>query len=115
MSRPKNIEPRDQQLNLCLTATELASIKQRAAALGMRPAHWGRARLLGDDGKAPAMPSQKAAGVSNPQLLAYHQLARIGNNLNQLMRHLHQTGEPAPADLAPLLRDIRQILAGRAG
>jgi hypothetical protein len=41
----------------------------------------------------------------------YGQLARLGNNLNQMVRHLHQTGDPLPADLEPLLTDIRRIIA----
>jgi hypothetical protein len=28
-----------------------------------------------------------------------------------MIRHLHRTGDPLPADLEPLLKDIRQILA----
>jgi hypothetical protein len=28
-----------------------------------------------------------------------------------MMRHLHQTGEPVPADLGSLLTDIREILS----
>ena len=30
-----------------------------------------------------------------------------------MVRHLHRTGDPLPADLEPLLKDIRQIM--RAG
>jgi hypothetical protein len=48
---------------------------------------------------------------SNLELLIYGQLARLGNNLNQMVRHLHQTGDPLPADLEPLLKDIRRIIA----
>jgi len=28
-----------------------------------------------------------------------------------MVRHLHQTGDPLPADLEPLLTDIRQMIA----
>ena len=43
MGRPKkSSEPRDKQLNLSLTASELESIKRRAEAIGMRPVHFGR-------------------------------------------------------------------------
>jgi hypothetical protein len=43
--------------------------------------------------------------------LIHSQLVQLGNNLNQLVRHLHSTGEPLPPDLEPLLADIRQIIA----
>ena len=47
---------------------------------------------------------------ANPLIqLIYGQLVRLGNNLNQMVRHLHRTGDPLPADLEPLLKDIRHI------
>lgn len=109
MARPKLSEPRSQQLNISLTARELESIKKRAAALGMRPAHFGRSTLLGRN----VEPAAKSSTDDNIQRLIYAQLARLGNNLNQMVRHLHQTGDPLPTDLEPLLKDIRQIIARR--
>jgi hypothetical protein len=107
MGRPKKSDPRDRQLNFSLTAVEYESIAQRAKALGMRPVHFGRALLLNSN--SAAAPNQRTP--SNIEKLNYSALVRMGNNLNQMMRHLHRTGEPAPADLEPLLKDIRQILA----
>jgi hypothetical protein len=107
MGRPKKSEPRDKQLNLSLTESELESIRRRACAVGMRPVHFGRVVLLTKDDKAAPRPDQE----SNVNRLIYGQLVRLGNNLNQLVRHLHQTGDPLPADLEPLLKDIRQIIA----
>jgi len=106
MGRPNKFEARDRQFNLCLTASELESIKRRAAAVGMRPVHFGRALLLDDKRQVHA----KSGDENNLARLIYGQLARLGNNLNQTVRHLHRTGDPLPADLEPLLRDIRQIL-----
>jgi hypothetical protein len=107
MGRPHKTEPRCKQLNLSLTATELESIRRRAAAVGMRPVHFGRALLL-DPSRKPA-PTEGAD--NNLVRLTYGQLVRLGNNLNQMVRRLHQTGDPLPADLEPLLNDIRQIIA----
>jgi hypothetical protein len=73
----------------------------------MRPVHFGRALLLGQGGKVVAR--REPAG--NLDQLIYGQLVRLGNNLNQMVRHIHQTGDPLPADLEPLLKDIRQIVA----
>ena len=109
MGRPRKSEPRSQQFNLSLTESELASIKKRAQALGMRPVHFGRAVLLDQGGKyAP-----KHDREDNIDRLVYAQLVRLGNNLNQMVRHLHQTGDPLPPDLEPLLMDIRQIITRR--
>jgi hypothetical protein len=109
MGRPKKSEPRYQQLNLSLTESELESIRKRAQAVGMRPVHFGRALLL-DQNRKLAVKSQPS---SNAERLIYDQLVRLGNNLNQMVRHLHRTGDPLPADLEPLLKDIRQIIERR--
>ena len=109
MGRPRTTEPRDRQLNVGLTATEYESLVRRAEAVGMRPVHFGRALLFNQDFKI----SGRHEPSSNAETLIYGQLVRLGNNLNQMVRHLHQTGDPLPADLEPLLRDIRQILARR--
>jgi hypothetical protein len=110
VGRPKANEPRCHQLNLSLSATEFASIEARAAALGMRTAHFGRALLLEPEGHAAARQPE-----SNREQLIYGQLVRLGNNLNQLVRHLHRTGDPLPPDLEPLLRDIRHVITRECG
>jgi len=109
MARPRKSEPRDRQLNLSLTVSELESIKRRAEALGMRPVHFGRAVLLNHDAKLAV----KRETNDNLQRLVYDQLVRLGNNLNQMVRHLHRTGDPPPPDLEPLLTDIRHIIERR--
>jgi hypothetical protein len=109
MGRPRKSEPRDRQLNLSLTESELASITARALAVGMRPVHFGRALLLDPTRKL----ATKKDASDNVMHLTYGQLVRLGNNLNQMVRHLHQTGDPLPADLEPLLADIRQIITRR--
>jgi hypothetical protein len=111
MARPKISEPRCHQLNLSLTARELESIKKRAAALGMRPVHFGRAMLL-DRNSQPAVKSEVN---DHTQRMIHAQLVRLGNNLNQMVRNLHQTGDPLPPDLEPLLTDIRHVIERRVG
>ena len=107
MGRSKKPEPRDRQLNLSLTISEFESIKRRAEVIGMRPVHFGRALLL--DQRCNVSLKHEAHGTVNR--LVYMQLARLGNNLNQMMRHLHRTGDPLPSDLEPLLKDIRDIIS----
>lgn len=106
MNQPKKFEPRIEQFNISLTASELANIKARAEAVGMRPVHFGRALLFSQEIKI----SSRREPSSNAERLIYSQLVRLGNNLNQMVRHLHTTGDPLPADLEPLLKDIRQII-----
>lgn len=105
MGRPKAKEPRGEQLNLSFTVHELEGIRQRAHSLGLRPSHFGRALLLKPH---TSVTSERENGLYR---LIHQQLIRIGNNLNQMVRHLHQTGDPLPADLEPLLNDIRALVA----
>ncbi|MEW6691084.1 MAG: plasmid mobilization relaxosome protein MobC, partial [Pseudomonadota bacterium] len=76
----------------------------RAAYFEMRPVHYARAVLL-RDGDAPLPPP-----VPQMDRLVYEQLKRLGNNLNQILRHLHITRGQAPPSLEPLLKDIRAVL-----
>jgi Bacterial mobilisation protein (MobC) len=106
MGRPKVSSLRDMQLKLNLTAAEYECVLRRAKAAGMRPGHFSRALVL----NTAAAPTQEEAALSNTERLNYLALSRVGNNLNQITRRMHQTGEEAPADLEPLLADIRQII-----
>lgn len=106
MGRPKASNLRDMRLKLNLTATEYECIVLRARAAGMRPTHYSRTAVLSTN--AAHTINQQA--LSNAERLNYHALCRLGNNLNQMVRRMHQTGEPAPADLEPLLADIREII-----
>jgi len=106
MARPRTSEPRSRQLNLRFTVSELETICKRAHGLGMRPVHFGRNVLLGQSGVTQG----RTGPASNMPRLFHAQLVRLGNNLNQMVRHLHQTGDPLPADLEPLLNDIRRLI-----
>jgi hypothetical protein len=97
-------------VNIHLTDGEFAEVASRAAAQGKTPGEYGRGRLLA--GKAEPLPSRAEAEATHTNRLVQIQLRRLGNLLNQLVRHLHQTGEVLP-EAAPLLRDIRSILSGR--
>ena len=106
MSRPTKTEPRNKQLNLSLSNSEFESIRVRAEQVGMRPVHFSRAILLDERRK----PVEKNDADNNVPKLIYAQLIRLGNNLNQMVRHLHRHGGPLPRDLEPLLRDIRNLI-----
>lgn len=106
MSPPARTEARDRQLNLSLTAGEFEAIRHRAEAVGMRPAHFGRLVLLDAKNNLVIRPTSEESPLTR---LIYNQLIRMGSNLNQMMRHLHRTGDPLPADIEPLLKDIRAM------
>lgn len=104
MGRPTIKIKRDQQFNIGLSKAESEWLHQRAAATGMRPVDYGRAKLFAKrvSGEAP--------GVHHLDPLFLVSLSRIGNNLNQIARRLHKTAQPAPPSLEPLLRELQALL-----
>lgn len=106
MSRPKQNIKRDRQLNLSLTQAEQERVKWRALSAGMAVPDYGRWRLLG----ARLAKRRQETQAPRVERLVYLQLKCLGNNLNQLVRRLHATGEPAPPHLDTLLKDIRTVL-----
>jgi Bacterial mobilisation protein (MobC) len=108
--RPKHKIRRDRQFNVSLTSREFELLYARAAACRMRPVDYGRARLF--NGSMEQQAAQSAAHL-DPLFLA--QLSRLGNNLNQLTRHLNAVGGSAPASLEPLLREIRSLISNAVG
>jgi hypothetical protein len=106
MGRPKISNLRDMRLKLNLTAAEYECVVRRAEAVAMRPVHYARMLMLDRD----VEPGTRPRAPGEIERLNYQALCRVGSSLNQMMRHLHQTGGPASADLEPLLRDIREIL-----
>lgn len=104
MGRPRKDEPRNRQVNIHLTEGEFVAVVSRASAAGVPPAEYGRRRVIG------AAPAGEVVPTAVPVDRVLHiQLRRLGNLLNQLVRHLHQTGEVLPEAVA-LLRDIRSLL-----
>lgn len=106
MTEPKQKTIRDRQFNVAVTTDELMLIRNRAAARGMRPVDYGRARLLA--AWRVANPEVASAAHLDPLLLA--QLSRLGNNLNQIARALNTSGHLVPSELIRLLNQIREII-----
>jgi hypothetical protein len=104
--RPKHKIRRDRQFNMSLTQREFELLYTRAAACRMRPVDYGRSRLFGGSGKA----AEAAGTAAHLDPLFHAQLSRLGNNLNQIARHLNTMSGPAPASLEPLLREIRALI-----
>jgi hypothetical protein len=106
MGRPTTTEPRNKQLNLSLSNSEFERIRLRAESVGMRPVHFSRAILLDERRK----PIERSPADNNVRKLICTQLIRLGNNINQMVRHLHRHGGPLPSALEPLLQEIRQLI-----
>lgn len=83
--RPKN-EPgtvRDVSIGVRVSPTELATLKVKAAEMGMAPAQWLREAALSRRLPSPPVPS-----INREQ---YVELARLSANLNQLARAANES------------------------
>lgn len=105
MSRPVKNNRRDHQLNLSLTEAEINVLRLRAAAAEMRLVDYSRLMLL----RKRAIPPRPARLQIDQ--LAYEQLKRLGNNLNQIARVVNTTRQPPPPALEVLLQEIRAVLS----
>lgn len=84
MSRPK-VNEKDKrivQVNIRLTTTEASTIDEYARASGLSPANWIRMKVF--TGKFPAI------RLSPTDATLYHELKKIGVNLNQAAHKLNQ-------------------------
>jgi hypothetical protein len=104
MARPTKFETRDQQLNLKLTRREFDWICARAARQAERPVDYARAQVLSER----PIRSFAKQGHLDPLFLVH--LSRLGNNLNQIARRLHQVGIASPESLDALLAEIRSLI-----
>jgi hypothetical protein len=86
-----------------LTPSERAEVERRAKMSGRRLSDFMRLVLLSD--KPGAMPTPKLSGEVGRQIAV--ELARVGNNLNQLAHHANATGSmPDRVALDAVLEEI---------
>ncbi len=104
MARPrkKNAEKRTERLpHLRCTKGELATISGKAAQAGM---------TLSDYMRTMALDGEVVVRESTTDFALYDQLRRIGVNINQITRRMHQSGTEVPKDLAGAWKKLEMIL-----
>jgi len=104
MARPRQGEVRDQRVSFRLTLQEMLAVRERAARAGQSLSDYARAAALG----AAARPNGRLPFAMEPA--SFHQIRRLGVNLNQIARRLNAQDLPAPQELSPLLADIQSAL-----
>jgi hypothetical protein len=102
MGRPhvKVEEKRVVQVNIRLTTDEFKKVSEYATTSGLSPANWIRKKIF--TGKFPAM---KESPIDTA---TYHELKKIGVNINQATHKLNQ-GE-MPKDYLLFVLQLRSIL-----
>lgn len=97
-------ERRTEFVGFHVTPTERAALDAGAALHGATMSEYARALLMSQSGAAYAATSRRrnpeAKAIIDAMNAAGHELHGIGNNLNQIARHLNATGE---------LRDLPEL------
>ncbi len=109
MARPKQAIIRDRHVSFRVSAEELFRLAAKASKAGQSPAEFARARAL----SGIVRERQSPARVAHLDIDTYHQVRRLGVNLNQIAHRLNALDFPPPPTLEPLLVEIRQLLNGR--
>ena len=111
MGRPRLSVKRDRQFGIRLTDAEVSAIAAASARRGMPPVAFIRSAALEAAGSSPV--DAAAAGASAEAVARRSELRRIGSNLNQAVRRLHQGGreEEDLAELRRLVEEVRDQVA----
>ena len=110
MARPRQATVRDHKVTFRLSAEELVTLHVRAAKSGQTPSDFGRAQMLTKRGRPRKKPSAKLmpAVFVEPEL--FHELRKIGVNLNQIARHCNRHQVPPPAGFDRLVKNLLGVL-----
>jgi len=106
--RPRTDNPRSKSLNVRFTEDEWARVLERAAPSGRPPRELAREALL--HGAMTSAPKSRAR--ADAELTG--QVARIGNNLNQVVRALNEAKAAGQLDVVTLKMAVDKIDALRA-
>jgi Bacterial mobilisation protein (MobC) len=107
MARPRKGEAREQHLGFRLTLEEALVLRERAARAGQSLSDYARNAAL------KHRPHDHPLHAPRPFAMdagSFHQIRRLGVNLNQIAKLLNAQDMPAPPELAPLLAEIRAVL-----
>jgi hypothetical protein len=107
MARPRKGEARDSHVGFRLTLEEALVLRERASRAGQSLSDYARDAALSrrprSDGLDPRRPFAMDPAT-------FHEIRRLGVNLNQIARRLNAQDIPPPPELAPLLAEIHVIL-----
>ena len=95
-----NKKIRDRHIQIRLTDTEFNDIKARAGELGTST--FLRQLALGQKIEQPKAKAQKIIHAADPELIRH--VAWIGNNINQIAKHLNQGNKVGNETLMTLVK-----------
>ncbi|MGY5054073.1 plasmid mobilization relaxosome protein MobC [Streptomyces sp. 900105755] len=109
--RERDDERREKRVDVRYSVAEKAKILAKAKALGITGAHLVGAVVMAFVNGEAHLPNQRTVydDVIDEFAALRTQIARIGNNANQIARRLNSGGDPHPVDAAILGRAERLL------
>ncbi|WP_327744095.1 MobC family plasmid mobilization relaxosome protein [Streptomyces europaeiscabiei] len=109
--RERDDERREKRVDVRYSVDEKAKILAKAKALGIAGAHLVGAVVMAFVNGETHLPDQRTVydDVIDEFAALRTQIARIGNNVNQIARRLNSGGDPHPVDAAVLARAERLL------
>ncbi len=104
---------KDRHVSFRLSVEEHFRLMDKAQRSGLSVGDFVRARSLGARKRKPATVTAMSPLPADLDLAI--QLRKIGVNVNQIAHHCNRFQVPPPAELEPLLRDIRRLLTASFG
>lgn len=103
---------KDRHVSFRLSAEEHFRLMDKAQRSGLSVGDFVRARSLGARKRKPATVAALSPLPADLDLAT--QLRKIGVNVNQIAHHCNRFQVPPPADLGPLLAEIRRLLSANS-
>lgn len=103
-----------QAISIRLSKTERAALEQAAAAASIGPSSLARMVVIRAIGltPSPAPPPRPKPNESARELAEFlGALGKIGNNINQVARHLNSGWDADPSDLRAATAELAQLRA----
>ncbi len=113
VGRPTIETVRDQFITVRVTAIEKIRFLEKARRSGVDPTSYARTRILRGIVRKTAdraHASERAIEMSQQLRQGWHELRRIGVNLNQLARHCNRHQMPPPAELRQLIAALLTVM-----
>jgi hypothetical protein len=115
IGRPKAEVVRDHYITVRVTAAEHFQVLDKARRSGVTPTEYGRTRILRGIARKKKRASgdgwlEERAPLLETARALWHELRKIGVNLNQIARHCHRHQVPPPAEYDTLVAHLLDLL-----
>ena len=109
--RPKSLEVKDHWISFRVTAAEYVLLLEKSARSGMSAGEYARSRAMRGIARTKKRASDdEASEIAHLFREVWHELRRIGVNINQIAHHCNTHQVPPPLELGPILTDLKSIM-----